>query len=63
MKGIQYIVNNKGKHIGAIIDFKQWGELWEDFYDAVIAEQRKKEPLVDWEDVKKELFAESKRCI
>ncbi len=29
-----------------IIDFEQWGELWEDFYDVLVSESGKNELTV-----------------
>ena len=44
MEGITYTVDAKGKRVGVIIDLTKHGELWEDIYDNLIAEQRKNEP-------------------
>ena len=32
MKGIQYIVDDKGEKTAVVIDLKQWGNIWEKFY-------------------------------
>lgn len=32
MKGIQYIVDDNGAKTAVVIDLKQWGSLWEEFY-------------------------------
>ena len=44
MKGIQYVVDESGEKTAVLIDLKEHGELWEDLYDALIAEQRRDEP-------------------
>lgn len=31
MKGIQYIVNDKGEKTAVVIDLNQWGNVWEKF--------------------------------
>lgn len=55
MKGINYLTNENNKKIAVQIDLEKYGDLWEDFYDSLIAEQRKDEENVPWEDVKKAL--------
>jgi hypothetical protein len=55
MNGIQFLVNEKGKETAVLIDLKKHGRLWEDFYDSVICKQRKNEPRVSWETVKRRL--------
>ncbi len=34
MKGIQFVVDVTGKKKAVLIDLEEWGELWEDIYDA-----------------------------
>jgi len=36
----------------AIINFAEWGELWEDFYDVLIAHDREDEEEVSWQELK-----------
>jgi len=60
MKGIQYIVNESGKRTGVLIDLKQHGQAWEDFYDAMIAEKRKSEPRESLASVRKALVKAGK---
>ena len=55
MTGIQYVTDETGVPTAVLLDLKEWGDLWEDFYDGIIAEQRKQEPLIPWEEVKKQL--------
>lgn len=40
MKGIQFVVNEAGEKQAVLIDLAQWGELWEDFYDVLVAHTR-----------------------
>lgn len=49
------MTNENNKKIAVQIDLEKYGDLWEDFYDSLIAEQRKDEENVPWEDVKKAL--------
>lgn len=60
MEGIRYVTDEKNRKVAVQIDLEKYGELWEDFYDAIIAESRKDEERVSWEDVKKELKEEGK---
>ena len=53
MKGVTYLVDEQGHRKAVQIDLEEWGELWEDFYDSLIIEERKDEPEVPWEEVKR----------
>ncbi len=55
MKGIQYVVDESGEKTAVLIDLKEHGALWEDLYDALIAEQRRDEPRESLEEVKERL--------
>lgn len=44
MKGIEYVVDARGKRKAAVVDLKVHGEAWEDFYDALTAKLRVNEP-------------------
>ncbi len=55
MEGIQFVVNDQGEKTAVIIDLKKHGELWEDFYDSVVALQRADEPRESLESVKERL--------
>jgi hypothetical protein len=46
------LLNEKGEKTAVQIDLKKYGELWEDFYDSVIAKQRINEPRESFEFVK-----------
>ena len=52
MKGSQFVVDDSGKKKAVLIDIKEWGELWEDFYDLLVAKSREHEASVDWDEVK-----------
>ncbi|MGA9755770.1 MAG: hypothetical protein WBV23_11580 [Desulfobaccales bacterium] len=58
MKGIQFVVDDTGKKKAVLIDLLEWGELWEDIYDVLVAQSRRGEPMVDWEDLKSEMVQE-----
>jgi hypothetical protein len=55
MKGIQFVTNDKGEKTAVLIDLKRHRNLWEDFYDSLLAAQRANEPRESLEAVKKRL--------
>jgi hypothetical protein len=50
------------KKKAVLIDLSEWGELWEDIYDVLVAQSRKGEPTVDWEDLKAEMVREDSKA-
>ena len=55
MKGIEYLVDEAGRRKAVVIDLTEHEELWEDFYDVLLAEERKNAPRESLEEVKKAL--------
>ncbi len=55
LKGVQFVTDTTGKPTAVLISLKEWGELWEDFYDLLISKARKDEPTVSWEKLKAEM--------
>ena len=51
MQGIQYVMDDKGDKTAVLIDLKQHGALWEDFYDCLIAQERMDEPRESLDEV------------
>jgi hypothetical protein len=60
MKGIQFVTDDKGQKTAVLIDLRKYGELWEDFYDGLIAAKRADEPRESLEFVKKRLQQQGK---
>lgn len=60
MKGVQFVVDERGKKTGVVIDLREYRELWEDFYDAAIASARRKEPRESLAAVKRRLLRNGK---
>ena len=60
MKGIHYLTDDQNRKVAVQIDLKKHGELWEDFYDALVAEERKNEPAINLENLIEELKKENK---
>ena len=44
MKGVEFVVDEKGKKKAVLIDLKIHGGLWEDFCDVLKAKERENEP-------------------
>ncbi len=63
MKGISYITDSKNRRQAVVINlktFKKHEEEIEDLLDVIIAESRKDEPSISWEEVKKKLKRKGK---
>ena len=59
MRGLNYITDEKGNRIAVQLDLKKHKKLWEDVYDAMLVDERKKELRMDWEEAKKKLRAKN----
>lgn len=56
MKGIDYVVDERGKKKAVQIDLKEWGEEdWEDLEDVLVSLSRMTEERVSWDDLKAEM--------
>jgi hypothetical protein len=51
----KFIVNEQGKKTGVIIDIEKYRELLEDIEDLMIIAERKTEPTISIEELKKRL--------
>jgi hypothetical protein len=49
MTGIQFVTDEKGRKVGVLIDLKKHGAVWEDFWDGLISESRRKEKGIPYE--------------
>jgi hypothetical protein len=49
MSGIQFVTDDKGRKVGVLIDLKKHGTIWEDFWDGLVSESRRKEKGVLYE--------------
>jgi hypothetical protein len=56
MTGIQFLTDEKGRKVAVQIDLRKHRALWEDFYDGLVSEQRRKEKGVPFEAVKADLI-------
>jgi hypothetical protein len=48
MSGIQYVTDEKGRKVGVLIDLKKHGAIWEDFWDGLVSESRRKEKSISY---------------
>jgi hypothetical protein len=51
--GIAFVVDSRGRRKSVLIDLEQHGSLWEDLYDAYVAQQRRGEPRESLATVKR----------
>lgn len=55
MKGVQFVVDERGKKTAVVIDLTKHSDVWEDFCDAAVARQRRHEPRETLASVKRKL--------
>lgn len=58
MKGVSYLTDNKNRKKAVVIDLKtieKNEESIHEFIDVLVAESRKNDELIDWEDAKRKL--------
>ena len=60
MRGIHFVTDENGTRVAVQLDLDEWGELWEDIYDNLVAEERRGEATVSLDDVERELRAEGR---
>lgn len=60
MKGIEYVVDSRGKRKAVVVDLRVHGSAWEDFYDSLTARMRIHEPRESYFSVKTKLKAKGK---
>ena len=59
VRGVQFVTDSDGQRIAVLLDLKEWGELWEDIYDNMIADERAGESSMPLEEFEAELRAQS----
>jgi hypothetical protein len=55
MKGIDFVVDEAGERKAVVIDLSEHGDLWEDFFDTLVAKERQGEPRETLAEVKEKL--------
>jgi hypothetical protein len=48
--GIQFVTDEKGRKTGVLIDLKKHGAIWEDLWDGIVSESRRKEKGTPYEE-------------
>ena len=62
MKGVRFVVDEKGKRTAVQIDLAEHAELWEDFYYCALARAREREPRETLQAVKARLQRKDRRA-
>ena len=56
MKGVEFVVDEKGKKKAVVLDLKTHRGVWEDFCDVLRAKERDGEPRESIDSVEKKVF-------
>lgn len=56
MKGVEYVVDGKGKKKAVVIDLEEHRDLWEDFCDVLKAKERENEARESLSSVKRKVL-------
>jgi hypothetical protein len=59
--GIAFVVDSRGRRKSVLIDLERHGSLWEDLYDAYVAQQRRAEPRESLATVKRLIQSPARR--
>ena len=59
MDGIRFLTDDKGRRF-VELDLERYGEQWEDFYDALVCQQRAHEKRESWDTMRKRLVRSGK---
>lgn len=49
MTGIQFLTDHKGRKTAVVIDLKKHKALWQDFWNALVSESRRRERNIPYE--------------
>jgi hypothetical protein len=58
VRGVQFVTDTEGRKVAVLLDLEEWGELWEDIYDNILADARTDEPSRPLEEFEDEMRAE-----
>jgi hypothetical protein len=50
MTGIQFVIGEKGRKTAVLIDLEKHKAIWEDFWDGLVSESRRKEKSMPYEE-------------
>jgi PHD/YefM family antitoxin component YafN of YafNO toxin-antitoxin module len=51
----QFVIDSEGRKVAVVLPVEEYEELLEDLHDLAVVAERRDEPRVAWEDVKREL--------
>lgn len=60
MKGVQFVIDERGEKTAVVIDLKRHAAVWEDFFDVAVAKSREDEPRESLAAVKRRLHRAGK---
>ena len=60
MKGVQFVVDEKGRRTGVFIDLVKNPDVWEDVFDMSLVRRRANEPRSSLAEVKRRLVKAGK---
>ena len=55
MSGVQFLIDDHGRKTAVVIDLRKDRDLWEDFYDRLLVQERAQEPRESLAEVKNRL--------
>ena len=55
MKGVQFVIDERGQKTAVVIDLRRHADVWEDFFDVAVAKSRQDEPRESFAAVKRRL--------
>ena len=55
MKGVQFVIDERGQKTAVVIDLRRHANIWEDFFDVAVAKSRQDEPRESLAAVKRRL--------
>jgi hypothetical protein len=56
MKGVEYVIDDKGEKKAVVLDLKIHRDIWEDFCDALKVKERENDPRESLDSVKKKVL-------
>jgi hypothetical protein len=62
MKGVSYLVDDAGNKTGVVLDLRTHRRLWEDMYDRLLVESRRREPRESIDAVRRRLARRSAKA-
>jgi hypothetical protein len=61
MTGVSFMVDDAGKKTAVVLDLRKHRRVWEDVYDRLLIESRRKEPRESLAQVRAHLAAKSRK--